>query len=131
MGYWAAPEEIVITNIIGPGPGATHSKRKFKPDHSWQTQQIVEIYNASKFYFSYLGDWHSHPNFQDSGLSWLDRRALRKIASYKPARAPVPIMAIIEGGSPWNLKIWSYKLLDFKLFFLGKKTKIKNIRFYE
>ena len=39
---------IVITNSIGPGPGAKHSKSRFEPDHEWQTLEIARLYKESK-----------------------------------------------------------------------------------
>lgn len=132
LGYWAtSSEEIVITDSVGPGPAAKHAKRRFEPDHEWQASIIAAIYRKSRYLFTYLGDWHSHPYSPNSGLSWQDRRTLRKIASYAPARAPVPVMAIIAGGSPWTLRIWYFELRSFKIFSIGRKKEIRQIRFYE
>lgn len=132
LGYWATPsKEIVITSLIGPGPSAKHSKRKFQPDHEWQTSKIATIYRESKYLFTYLGDWHSHPHRPHSRLSWQDRMTFRRIASYAPARAPVPVMAIIGGGSPWTLRVWYLKLRSLKIFSVYRKKEIRQIRFYE
>ncbi len=45
LGYWAKPlEEVVICEIVGPGPNATHSEIGFTPDHEWQTSKIASLY---------------------------------------------------------------------------------------
>lgn len=131
LGYWATPsKEIVITDLIGPGPNAKHSKRGFQPDHEWQTSKIATIYRESRYLFTYLGDWHSHPNRPNS-LSWKDLRTFRKIASYAPARAPEPVMAIIGGNSPWTLRIWYLELRSLKIFSKYQKKEFQQIKFYE
>lgn len=132
LGYWVKPlEEVVICEIVGSGPKAKHSKMKFVPDHKWQTSQIAAIYAESGYYYSYLGDWHSHPNYSSANLSWKDRRTLRKIASHPPARMPHPLMAIIAKDESWVLKIWCLELKNYKIFSIGKKREFKQIRVYE
>lgn len=130
-GYWSmASKEIIITNLIGPGPNAKHSLKEFKPDHEWQTSRIASIYKTSGYLHTYLGDWHSHPYRPNSSLSWKDMRTLRKIASFTPARAPIPIMALVAGGSPWILRIWYLEQISFKFFSITKKNEIHQIWFY-
>ena len=133
LGYWVKPlEEVVICEIIGPGPNAEHFKFKFVPDYDWQASRIAEIYKESGCYYSYLGDWHSHPNHSSADLSWRDRRTLRKIASYPPARMPHPLMAIIaKGESSWVLKIWSLELKKYKILSISKKREFNQIHMYE
>lgn len=133
LGYWTKPlEEVVICEIIGPGPNAKHSKFKFVPDHEWQASRIAAIYEESGYYYSYLGDWHSHPNHSNTNLSWIDRRTLRKIATYPPARMPHPLMGIIaKGETSWLLKIWCLELKNYKIFYIGKKREFYQIRMYE
>lgn len=132
LGYWVKPlEEVVICEIIGPGPNAKHSKMKFEPDHEWQVSKIATVYMESGYLYSYLGDWHSHPNHSSANLSWQDRRTLRKIASHPPARMPHPLMAIIARDESWVLKIWCLELKDYKIFSIGKKRGFKQIRVYE
>ena len=132
LGYWTKPlEEVVICKIIGPGPNAKHSKMKFVPDYEWQTSKIATIYTESGCYDSYLGDWQSHPNHSSANIIWKDRRTLRKIASYPPARMSHPLMAIIARGESWDLKIWCLELKDYKIFSIGKKREFKQIRVYE
>ncbi len=132
LGYWVRPSyEVVITHSVGPGPDAEHSKRRFWPDHEWQTSVISEIYRKSRYSSTYLGDWHTHPQSPNSGLSWRDHRTLRKIASYPPARASMPVMAIIAGGSPWTIRIWYLELKSFKIFSIGRKKEILQFKIYD
>ena len=124
LGYWVKPlEEIVICDIIGPGPNAVHSKNKFIPDNEWQTSEIEKIYGASGRFITYLGDWHSHPGYASANLSWRDRKTLRSIAFYSPARTPHPIMCIIAKGESWFWKIWCYSLTEYGLFSIGSKQQ--------
>jgi integrative and conjugative element protein (TIGR02256 family) len=129
IGYWA-DKEIVIAEMIGPGPNAVHGERHFEPDHEWQVSEIATRYERSNFTHTYLGDWHSHPQ-RPSVLSLRDMRTLRRIASYGPARAPIPIMGIIGGGDPWSVRIWYLETLQFKWFRFPTKREVLKIRFYE
>ena len=43
MGYWPDTGTVVITDIIGPGPTATHTGHSFHPDVEYQDYN--EYYN--------------------------------------------------------------------------------------
>ena len=46
LGYWVTPlKEVVICEMVGPGPNAKHSKVKFIPDDEWQASKIASIYS--------------------------------------------------------------------------------------
>jgi integrative and conjugative element protein (TIGR02256 family) len=94
IGYWVRQvHEVVIIKSIGPGPKATHTPKSFVPDYEWQEKEIARIYTESGRYYTYLGDWHSHP--KGSGmLSIKDQFALWHIAGSVQARAPVRIPTI-------------------------------------
>jgi integrative and conjugative element protein (TIGR02256 family) len=110
MGYWSDPcTEIVITDVIGPGPTAIHRKKSFIPDTSYQEAEVARIYSEADRISSYLGDWHTHP-FGSSYLSYRDKRTLQRIAKYGDARCPTPVMAIISGGDDdWRMRVWKYE----------------------
>jgi integrative and conjugative element protein (TIGR02256 family) len=106
LGYWVRPgEEVVIVEAVGPGPGAVHGERRFRPDRDFQEAQIARHYHESGRYHTYLGDWHTHPRGAPR-LSRLDRRTLRAITRDPDARAPMPLMAILADGTPWSLVLW-------------------------
>ena len=108
VGYWAVPyTEVVVTQVIGPGLDASHERFSFTPDHQFHVQEIARIYEESGRLQTYLGDWHSHPA-SVAYISKLDSRTLKKIATFAPARAPAPLMAILGAGAPWELRIWKY-----------------------
>lgn len=131
LGYWAKPlHEVVITDLIGPGPKAKHFKSKFKPDHDWQEAEIAKIYKASGYSHSYLGDWHSHPNSSSANLSWRDHRTLKRISTYAPARISYPLMVIVAKDAPWKIKIWCLELKRFNLITYGKRRIFHLIRSY-
>ncbi len=103
LGWRTGPRLAVVSHVVGPGPGAEHHERSFRPDAAWQQKQINEIYENSGRRVTYLGDWHTHPKGSPS-LSRRDANTLRRIARYGDARAPKPIMAVLGGGDPdWLL----------------------------
>src|ERR1044071_2697827 len=103
MGYRAEGGDLVITNLIGPGPGALHKRHAFVPDQAYHEREIARLYEESGRSAVYLGDWHSHPNGSCS-LSPRDRRTLRTIAAAPEARVPEPLMLIVGGGpETWSL----------------------------
>lgn len=132
MGYWGMPlREVVITDIIGPGPQAVHRKKSFIPDNEWQTAEVARIYANSGRLHTYLGDWHTHPNSNCCELSWTDSRTLNKIAIFHPARIPTPIMGVLAGGSSWDLKIWSYASPKKLTSLFGNKNKAMEIMLFD
>lgn len=127
MGYWAR-NNIVITNVIGPGPNAIHLPSSFLPDHDWQLEEISKIYLFSERIFTYLGDWHSHPT-GGLYLSWRDRRTLNKIAHSPSARAPFPLMLVVSGkDNEWKTGAW---LLTGKSLFKWQFGKVTDVLVHE
>ena len=111
MGYWVNEHEAVVQRLIGAGPAARHSRRRFTPDAAWQRGRISDVYRESGRTCTYLGDWHSHPNTSSDALSWIDRRAIKKVASATAARAPTPLMALVFGKPhEWEHTIWIGRL---------------------
>ncbi len=106
LGYWADPHQVVVTNAVGPGPRASHTRTHFRPDYAYQENEIARVYTASGFRLTYLGDWHSHPGGAPH-MSAKDRQTLKRIASFEPARAPKALLAILAGLDTWELSIWS------------------------
>ena len=98
MGY-ADPSdtELVVTALVGPGPGAAHRRTSFVPDHAFHDAEVARLYRESHRRWTYLGDWHSHPA-GESSLSRTDRRTLAHIAGDPGARAPRPLMLVLAGG---------------------------------
>lgn len=107
LGYWAeSHSEVVITHAVGPGPLAIHSEDSFHPDTDYHTSEIARIYEASGRLYTYLGDWHSHPDGRPC-LSHRDKTTIRKISKYTPARALVPLMAVVGTNPEWMMVVWS------------------------
>ena len=105
MGYIdASGEQAVVHACTGPGPHAMHGAASFVPDHEFHEREVARIYAESGRVWSYLGDWHSHPNGR-LGLSTDDRNTLGRIARSVAARVPHPLMAVIAGrparGESW------------------------------
>lgn len=104
LGYRHSPSEVVITDMIGPGPGAHHRRTGFDPDSDWQQMELARRYDAADRRIHYLGDWHTHPD-GTTNLSRTDRRTLRAIALHPDAQCPHPVMVVLAGGEPWEMCI--------------------------
>ena len=117
IGYNAG-NGLVITAITGPGRDAIHKPHAFTPDYAYHDAEIERIYNQSGRRHTYLGDWHSHPD-GDSTLSSKDKRTLRAIAEYVPARTSSPIMGILDGRTSWRFVVWRHlpRSLRMRRFF--------------
>ncbi len=130
LGYWSEQfDEAVITHITGPGPNAIHHPNNFTPDSDYQETEIAKHYEESGRLHTYLGDWHTHPRGKVL-LSDTDRRTLRRIAAYKDARLPIPLMAILGGVSEWLLKFWCFEPTRLGKLGIRIKAKELKIKFY-
>ena len=104
LGWTTGPGAVVISQVIGPGPRATHRATSFAPDVAWQERQLADAYERAGRRLQYLGDWHTHPR-GTIRLSGTDRATLRRIARHPDARAPHPVMAVLAGGPPWQVAV--------------------------
>ena len=98
VGYAAdgLARDLVITDVIGPGPDAVHKKSRFEPDTVWQQVELERLYFESERTWTYLGDWHSHPN-GGCYLSFTDWTTLLRISLHRDARARRPAMLVSAG----------------------------------
>ncbi len=106
LGYKDIYCDIVITDLIGPGPKAKYARDSFIPDGKYQQIELSRIYFESARLKTYLGDWHSHP-YENSHMSFADHKTLIKIAKTKSARVPNPIF-IIVGTKSYTPRCWRY-----------------------
>ncbi len=115
VGYEGAErsDEIVVTDVIGPGPRARHGEYAFNPDGAWQRRQLARLYRASGRVTTFLGDWHSHPR----GLplpSETDVATAARTAANERARAPRPLTLIVgRDADEWLLAC--YRFIDGEL----------------
>lgn len=130
LGYWAEDNtQVVIVNCVGPGPDATHKRRNFIPDYVYHEDEIAKLYRASGTRYTYLGDWHTHPDEHCSRLSWLDKSTLLRIANFVPARTNRPIMAVLIGSpEQWNLTMWMAEPRKWGPFQMGICTDRMRVR---
>lgn len=129
VGYRADNGEVVIQELVGPGPKARHSPVRFLPDHAWQCERLDAIYRDSNGRFVYIGDWHTHPRGIPE-MSNLDRRTLRKIARHPGISSSPPVMLI--GGN--STGIWSWKAHEYRsssLFGIRVVTELLNVRAFD
>lgn len=107
IGYRGLNSDYIITNVVGPGPNAIHSKSFFEPDQKFHEREIERLYELSGCTETYLGDWHTHPN-STPYLSPQDVKTLTRIAIFKKARIANPLMLVV--APPTELyKIWCYQ----------------------
>ncbi len=107
VGYWSADNNnVVVTDMVGPGPRAEHRKLTYKPDYSFHQQEMNRIYHEEGGTSMYLGDWHSHPG-SSSHLSFLDKRTLRNIARFPGNYIDRPIMLVLGGTSKSEFAKWT------------------------
>lgn len=91
---WHNESEVVVRQILGPGPRAKHGFSHFEPDAKWQGARGREIYAASRRTIAYVGDWHTHPRGAPVP-SRQDRKTMAAIASDEDFRAPHPLSVIL------------------------------------
>jgi integrative and conjugative element protein (TIGR02256 family) len=128
MGY-VTGKELVISEIIGPGPDAIHRTHSFTPDYAYQEIEVARIYEASCRKWTYLGDWHSHPRQKWPNLSAKDIQTLHRIGRSKKARIAAPLM-LISSGQPtaWKLNIWQWQ--PGKLFRSRSRAVPLSVKIY-
>jgi integrative and conjugative element protein (TIGR02256 family) len=108
MGYVADNGDYVVTQLIGPGPNAKHSRYRFLPDNEYQQEEIARIFEASEGKDDYLGDWHTHPNGA-CAMSWLDKRTLQKIATTPGLNIDSPVtMIACRASEEWKYSAWRF-----------------------
>lgn len=108
LGWSTGPSAVVISHVIGPGPGANHQATSFLPDAPWQQNRLDHAYEAAGRRLQYLGDWHTHPQGACQ-LSSTDRATLRRIARHAEARVSHPVMAVIAGGPLWKVAVHRHR----------------------
>jgi integrative and conjugative element protein (TIGR02256 family) len=107
MGY-QVEIETVVSDVIGPGPNAQHSRTAYMPDHEYQELEVARVYQESGRRTTYVGDWHTHPNGR-LYLSRTDSTTLKSISAHSPARVRRPVMAIVAGKTgDWRIGAWQW-----------------------
>lgn len=107
-GYRADNGDVVVTNVIGAGPNATHERYRFEGDYEYQTDEIGRLFDACDGKISYLGDWHTHPKGV-AIMSDLDLKCLDTIANNKEAQCESPVMIILGGDQCDDIRCYPYK----------------------
>lgn len=124
MGHFKQPENIpVIMLATQPGPQAVHLKYYYQPDYVYDELLIAEVYKKSNRKITYLGDWHTHPGLS-SRMSYRDKKTLRRIMAYKPARLSTPMMLILSLDDEWVPTVWQGNLYKKKLF--GNRFRVEK-----
>jgi len=117
MGYFAELSNIpVILYASGPGPKAIHFRNYYRPDSDYDNLEIARVYEESQRKITYLGDWHTHLK-PYGGLSYRDKRTLRRIALCKSARVETPIMLVLSYGGQWEATVWQGHLKKSRLWY--------------
>jgi integrative and conjugative element protein (TIGR02256 family) len=104
-------DDIVITEVTGPGPKSRHRRYAFTPDGRWQQRQLDRIYAESGRVTGFLGDWHSHPDARPRP-SGRDLKTARKVSRRKSSRASHPTTLIIGSDENNELAVATFVLVD-------------------
>jgi integrative and conjugative element protein (TIGR02256 family) len=110
MGYRDINGDMVIVDIVGPGPDADHQAYEFAGNTKWQDDEVKRIFDAHDGDVTYIGDWHTHPN-QNTLLSEKDIKCLDVIATTKEAYCPKPLMLVL-GKRLDLITIYQYPEID-------------------
>lgn len=109
LGYGATDnDDVVVLDVIGPGPEAVHTETGFEPDQAWQEKQLASRYRATDGLHSYVGDWHTHPQGR-AVPSRRDLAVMRQVSRYTDARLSNPTMVIISFDvDQGSLRAWRW-----------------------
>lgn len=108
LGYVSDSGEVVVTEIIGPGPNAIHGRFRFLPDADYQQEKLTAHHIQTNGVESYLGDWHTHPRGEPLP-SRLDKKTLAKIADTPSSGIEKPVMAILGcREKEWQIKAYRF-----------------------
>jgi len=129
VGYFSDHGTPVVYAVVGPGPGAVHRRLRFTPDHAWQCHQLDMLFEQSDGLWTYIGDWHTHPDGVPQ-MSWLDRRTLRSIAKHPDARTPRPVM-LIGGGRGGDWRWLAHQYCSDRLLGLSATSDTLEVRIFE
>lgn len=113
MGLRGGSGEFLVEHMIGPGPGASHTRDSFTPDADWQWSEMRRLHAEHGGVLSFLGDWHSHPRAPSVELSRRDVRALAEILADERTRATEVVCLILAGGvRGWRAQAWVAEIED-------------------
>lgn len=125
MGHFGQPGSVpVILWATGPGPQAVHLRNYYRPDAGFDESQIAAVYRESGGQITYLGDWHTHLT-PFAGLSYRDRRTLRRIARCESARLETPLMLVLSYDDQWDVTIWQGRL--HKSYIWGRRLSTAKL----
>lgn len=92
FGY-ESDEDAVVIGAGGPGSGARHRPRSFRPDHDAVDRAIARVREASEHRYRFLGTWHTHP-LGSARPSATDVAGAKSIADEPEVLVPRPLVLI-------------------------------------
>ncbi len=99
IGYEVDPKTVSITRVSPPGPGAVHRRYFFSRDTRFLQRYLDQFHDQSGGREDYVGEWHVHPGL-DAPPSYVDRRALWRIARRNNYAPTNPVLLIVEEAPP-------------------------------
>jgi integrative and conjugative element protein (TIGR02256 family) len=94
VGYVDRDGRTVLTAVVGPGPGAIHSRSRFRRDGDYAQAEVDRLHLASDGRDDYIGEWHSHPDA--GGPSYVDRGSMSWISNNPSYGRRDPVLLIME-----------------------------------
>jgi integrative and conjugative element protein (TIGR02256 family) len=92
---WEADEGVYIACATGPGPGAEHHPRSFRPALATVAAAMACVLEVSEGRYGYLGSWHTHP-FGTARPSSVDSTTASAMARQEDLLLPRPRLLIVS-----------------------------------
>jgi integrative and conjugative element protein (TIGR02256 family) len=125
-GYYARnSEDAVVTNVIGPGPNATHMRTRFVSDRVFDDESLAALWETSRHTIRYIGDWHTHPG-GSSGPSLMDKAFMKHALRSRDAALKYSLVAIVYGDLT-EARFWC--LRPRSLWMLSSFSELNVIRY--
>lgn len=111
--------QIVVTDIIGPGPNAQHRVFNFQRDVAYCNNTLKKEFMETDGLITYLGEWHTHP-FGILVPSNQDSIEMMKISETECYQNDTPILFIVR-QSKKSMQIGTFLYSD------GQKRKVEML----
>lgn len=125
--YDSDSNDVVITDVIGPGPRAVHMRMRFVADRKFHDEMLEELWQRSNRITRYVGDWHTHPG-GGSGLSFTDRAFMKHALHSRRAYLRYSLVAIVYGDLT-EACFWSLERSGRRFGILSRVRSLEVVQF--
>lgn len=125
--YPQESQDIVITDVIGPGSDAVHMRTRFVPDREFHDHALEKLWERSQHKIRYVGDWHTHPG-GSSALSSIDKAFMRHALRSRAAYLKYALVAIVFGDLS-DMRFWCLYRSSLKFGILSRFSGLDVINY--